>query len=978
VWRADAHARGRWVRVAIIRAVYRPRVARACAPFLWYFRGEAPHRMPDTTAPSPLPIAETRPDPKDVPLWEDTRLLGRTLGAVLRARTGDTGYARVEAIRQTAVRFHRASPAEATPILGELHALVDGLDVDATLTVVRAFSYFSLLANIAEDVHQNRRRRAHRLAGDPPPPGSVAHALARLDAEGVGGAAITDFLARASVTPVLTAHPTEVQRQSILDIQSAIAGLLAHREAASRDGESPVAIDAELECLVLTLWQTATLRSARLRVIDEIDNALAYYHTTFLRELPRVHLGLESALRGHQCVGNDYRVPAVMRMGSWIGGDRDGNPYVTADVLAEAIRRQSAVILAHYLDGVHALGGELSLSRSLALPTPALDALAARASDPSPFRHDEPYRQALVGVYARLAQTLFARTGRNAAREPKVTQPAYAGAAEFEADLATIAASLASHGSASLAARRLRALQSAVATFGFHLATLDLRQNSIVHEAVVAELLAKAGVTPDYRALDEPARVALLTRELREPRLLRSPFLDYGDVVASEMAILEVAARIHRDDGDDALANYVISKCEALSDMLEVAILLREVGLLVYAPAPSCRVNIVPLFETIADLEHAGAVMDEAFAHPLYRGFVTSRGDLQEVMLGYSDSNKDGGYVAANWALYVAERELVERFARAGVRLRLFHGRGGTVGRGGGPAYQAILAQPPGSVAGAMRITEQGEIIASKYADPELGRHNLETLLAAVLEASLAGAAQGPDADPRFHAVMQALADAAYRAYRALVYDDPRFAAYFHATTPISEIAELNIGSRPASRTGSRRIEDLRAIPWVFSWGLCRLMLPGWYGFGAAVEAWLATHADGLPLLRDMYATWPFFRAFLSNMDMVLAKSDLAIASRYAALYDDAVHRERIFAAIRDEHARTCHHLFAITGRAALLADNPTLARSIRNRFPYIDPLNHVQIALLKRLRAGQHDEPTRRALHLTINGLAAGLRNSG
>jgi phosphoenolpyruvate carboxylase len=941
--------------------------------------GVADRTMPDDNAPVAPRLADTTPDAKDLPLRDDTRLLGRTLGAVLRERTGDAGFARVEAIRQTAVRFHRAPPAEAPPIAAELRALIDELGVDDMLTVVRAFSYFSLLANIAEDVHQNRRRRAHRIAGDPPQPGSVAHALARLARDNVPGEAIVALLATAGVSPVLTAHPTEVQRQSILDIQSAVAALLARREGAAGDGETTARVDAELACRVLTLWQTSTLRTARLRVIDEIDNALAYYRTTFLGELPQILVDLETALRARGDVAPDYRVPAVLRMGSWIGGDRDGNPYVSADVLAEAIRRQSAVAIAHYLDEVHALGAELSLARTLAPPTPALDALAARAGDPSPFRHDEPYRQALVGMYARLAQTLNARTGARPARESKVAQPAYADAAEFAADLRTIAASLASHGSAALAERRLRPLQAAVDAFGFHLATLDLRQNSVRHEAVVAELLAKAGVVADYRALDEAARIELLTRELAEPRLLRSPFLDYTPLVQSEMAILEVAARIRRECGGDALAHYVISMCEALSDLLEVAVLLREVGLVVYAPGPRCRVDIVPLFETIDDLARCGAVMDEAFAHPVYRGFVASRGDVQEVMLGYSDSNKDGGYVAANWALYVAERELVSRFARAGVRLRLFHGRGGTVGRGGGPAYQAILAQPPGSVAGAMRITEQGEIIASKYSDPTLGRHNLETLLSAVIEATLVGGAtDGPDANPGYHEVMRALADAAYRAYRALVYDDPHFVAYFNAATPISEIAELNIGSRPASRTGSRRIEDLRAIPWVFSWGLTRLMLPGWYGFGAAVDKWLADHPGGLPLLRTMYATWPFFRTFLSNMDMVLAKTDLAIASRYAALYDDVANRERIFAAIRDEHARTCRQLFAITGHDALLADNPTLARSIRNRFPYIDPLNHVQIALLSRLRAGHSDDATRRALHLTINGLAAGLRNSG
>ncbi|MEP7061542.1 MAG: phosphoenolpyruvate carboxylase [Betaproteobacteria bacterium] len=933
----------------------------------------------DTNTATPAP-GETQPQSKDLPLWEETRLLGRTLGAVLRAETGDAGFARVEAIRQTAVRFHRASRKQASAIQAELHALLDGLDVEQSLTVVRAFSYFSLLANIAEDVHQNRRRRAHRLAGDPPQPGSIGHALARLDRTRVPKARIVDFLANALVSPVLTAHPTEVQRKTILECQSAIATLLRTRETAARDGEPLDALDGELQALVLRLWQTAALRSTRLRVIDEIDNGLSFYHYTFLRELPRLHNDLETALRLRGDLGDDFRVPTVMRMGSWIGGDRDGNPYVTADVLSTASQRQATVALRHYLDEVHALGSELSLSRGLAQPTAALDALALRAGDPSPFRQDEPYRQTLVGIYARLAATLAELTGLRAPRDPQVELPPYANDGEFAADLDVIATSLRSHRSGRLADGRLRALQRAVTTFGFHLATLDLRQNSIVHEEVVAELLAKAGVVDGYRDLDEHQRVEALSRELRQPRPLWSPYLDYGAVTTGEIAILRVAARIRTAFGADAIANYVISKCEAVSDLLEVGVLLREVGLLTYAAAPASHVNIVPLFETIADLRACAAVMAAAFAHPLYRQWLASRGDLQEVMLGYSDSNKDGGYVTANWALYVAEVELVDLFARTRIRLRLFHGRGGTVGRGGGPAYEAILAQPPRSVAGTMRITEQGEIIASKYSDAELGRHNLETLLSAVIEASLVepNVAGTPDTDPRFHDVMRALSDTAYRSYRALVYDDPHFAAYFHATTPISEIAALNIGSRPASRTGSRKIEDLRAIPWVFSWGLCRLMLPGWFGFGSAVDAWLAAHPQGLPLLRSMYATWPFFRAFLSNMDMVLAKTDLAIASRHAALFDDAAQRERIFGAIRDEHALTRTHLLSISEHATLLADNPTLARSIRNRFPYIDPLNHLQIELLKRLRAGDTDERTRRALHLTINGLAAGLRNSG
>ena len=779
------------------------------------------------------------------------------------------------------------------------------------------------------------------------------------------------------MSPVLTAHPTEVQRKSILECQAAIAGLLQARERALALGEPVGHLEGDLERLVLTLWQTAGLRLARLRVIDEIDNGLTFYPSTFLKALPRLHAELEDALRALPGAAADLDLPAVMRVGSWIGSDRDGNPYVTAEVLAAASARQVHVALRHYLTEVHALGRELSLSTRIVQPTAALERLASEAGDASEFRQDEPYRQALVGIYARLAATLTALTGLAPDREPRVTRPRYPDVAAFARDLDIIATSLASHGSEKLAAGRLRALQKATAIFGFHLASLDLRQNAEVHEAVVGELLAKAGVLADYATADEARRVEVLTRELASPRPLVSRYVTYSDRANSELAILRVASEIHDTLGADALHTYVISKCEAVSDLLEVGILLREVGLLAYDPEPVCRIDIVPLFETIADLGASAGTMRSAFAHPLYRTWVRSRGDTQEVMLGYSDSNKDGGYVTANWSLHEAERALVTLFAEEGIRLRLFHGRGGTVGRGGGPAYDAIRAQPPGSVAGSLRITEQGEIIASKYSDPEQGRHNLEILLSAVIESSLIDSLQ-PGVEDGFHDVMQALSDHAFRSYRALVYDDPHFADYFHATTPISEIAELNIGSRPASRTGSRRIEDLRAIPWVFSWGLCRLMLPGWYGFGTAVERWLQDRPDGLALLRRMHDTWPFFRAFLSNMDMVLAKSDLGVASRYADLHPDAAQRERIFGAIAREHALTMRHLLAITGHDALLADNPTLARSIRNRFPYLDPLNHIQVELLKRLRGGRTDDRTKRALHLTINGLAAGLRNSG
>jgi phosphoenolpyruvate carboxylase len=912
---------------------------------------------------------------KDLPLRDDTRLLGRLLGDVLRAQTGEDGYARIEAIRQTAIRFRRAVGSDATAVRADLSALLNGLPVAQVLDVVRAFSYFSHLANIAEDMHQNRRRRAHALAGSPPQRGSLADTLERLQRGGVDATALARWFSDARVSPVLTAHPTEVQRKSILDAEREIARLLTWRDRTLLTPDEAADLETSLYRQILGLWQTAMLRLSKLQVVDEIENGLAYYRYTFLAELPRLYAALEARVRTQAGFPAGWRLPPFLRMGSWIGGDRDGNPFVTADTLAKAVRAQAAVAFAHYLDDVHRLGGELSLSNRLVTPTPALLALSEGAHDRNPHRQDEPYRQALIGIYARLAATARDLADVVPPRAPQGDAEPYATPAEFAADLDTIAASLDSHGAGPLAEVRLTPLRFAVAAFGFHLASLDLRQNADVHEAVVAELLAASGVEPDYAALPEDARVALLARELGTPRLLRSPYHAYSPRTETELAIVDRAADVHRRYGPEAVPHYVISKCQSVSDLLEVGLLLKEAGLL---RGDALALDIVPLFETIDDLAASGTIMSAAFALPCYRGWLAGRGIRQEVMLGYSDSNKDGGYLAANWALYRAELDLVAAFRQHGVVLTLFHGRGGTVGRGGGPSYEAILAQPAGSVTNGLRVTEQGEIIASKYSDPELGRRNLETLVAATLEASLSDAEQLGERAGDYYAALDSLSKHALRAYRALVYETPGFVEYFRGSTPIAEIAQLNIGSRPASRTASTRIEDLRAIPWVFSWGQCRLMLPGWYGAGSALDAWRAAHPEGLALLSEMHARWPFFRSVLSNMAMVLAKTDLAVASRYAELVPDATLRGTVFSRIADEHARTIANVAEITGHSGLLDDNPTLARSIRNRFPYLDPLNHLQVELLRRFRAGDTDVRTQRAIHLTINGLAAGLRNSG
>ena len=911
---------------------------------------------------------------KDRPLRYDIRLLGRILGETLLAQEGEAVYAAVERIRKTALRFHRDEDAAARRELAET---ISGLPADQATRVIRAFGHFSHLANIAEDQHHIRRTRAHAMAASAPREGGMAYALAHARDSGVTRARLQAFFARALVSPVLTAHPTEVRRKSAIGREMEIARLLAERDRMQLTPEELGVNRRALRRAVLTLWQTSILRATRLKVADEINNGLSYYDYTFLNELPRFYAELEDQLVAVDPAWAGIELPSFLFIGSWIGGDRDGNPFVDAEVLRQALRLQCRRALGFYLDELHLLGGELSLDGRMVRVSPELRALCRRSPDRSEQRQDEPYRRAISGIYARLAATARTIAGIEAQRHAVGEAAAYAGAADLVADLGVICDSLAANGSLALARGRLRHLRRAVDAFGFHLASIDLRQNSDVHERTAAELFEAARPGAGYRGLGEDARIALLLEEIKTARPLVSPFVAYAGETANELAILREAADSHRRYGKACLPNYVISKTDGVSDILEVALLLKEAGLLRPREA-ALDVNIVPLFETIEDLRNCGGVMDKLLALPDYRRLLESRGGAQEVMLGYSDSNKDGGFLTSSWELYKAERALIDVFKRQGVVLRLFHGRGGSIGRGGGPSYQAILAQPKGAVQGAIRVTEQGEVIAAKYSNAEVGRRNLEILAAATLEATLLQPDQ-PEPRPEFIAAMEQLSARAYRAYRGLVYETEGFERYFWDSTVIGEIANLNIGSRPSARKDSKRIEDLRAIPWVFGWAQCRLMLPGWYGFGAAVKAWLAARPkDGMAALQAMYREWPFFRTLLSNMDMVLAKSDIAIASRYAELVPDATLRETIFARLRAEWRDAIDAVLAIMRQSALLEGNPLLARSIRNRFPYLDPLNHVQIELLKRHRAGDTDEKVVEGIHLSINGIAAGLRNSG
>jgi phosphoenolpyruvate carboxylase len=924
----------------------------------------------------------------DLPLIEDIRLLGKILGDIVREQEGDAVFELVERIRKLSVSFHREANHNANK---ELTKILKGLSSDNAMKVLRAFTYFSHLANLAEDRHHIRRRVVHERMGNFQD-GSISVAMKKLQAASISKKMISQALDASFISPVLTAHPTEVQRTSILEAERDIANLLNTRDQIKDSAQSnklskdallikELKLNEELiRARVLQLWHTRLLRFTKLTVADEIENALSYYETTFLSEIPKIYAQLEDALSG-------YPVASFLKMGQWIGGDRDGNPNVNAQTLEYAISRQAEMVLRHYLTEVHHLGRELSISALLVKFPKKMQDLAAASPDTNEHRQDEPYRRALTGIYARLAATLKVLTHTDAARHAVPPQNPYENAEAFLADLKTIDASLILQGAKALSQKRLRGLIRTVEVFGFHLATVDLRQSSDMHELVLAELLSVSAIEAGYANLTEMQKRDLLLSLLKDPQPLQVVGHQYSDFAISEIAIFTMAKKMRTLFGGDAIRHYIISHTETVSDLLEVFLLQKEVGLMhgMLGKKASVDLIVVPLFETIEDLRNAAPIMHDLYALPGILDIVKRSGGEQDIMLGYSDSNKDGGIVTSNWELYCAELALVQVFeplqSEHDIQLRLFHGRGGTVGRGGGPSYEAILAQPPGTVRGQIRLTEQGEVIGSKYANPEIGRRNLETLVAATLEATLLKPTK--QATPAFLDAAAQISQTSMDAYRRLVYETPGFADYFFDATPIREIAKLNIGSRPASRKATQKIEDLRAIPWGFSWGQCRLTLPGWFGFGSAVEDFLnhpkaADKKSALALLQKMYKDWPFFRTLLSNMDMALAKSDLALASRYSELVPDAKLRKKIFNAIEAEWNKTVDALNVVTGEKVRLANNPSLARSIRTRFPYIDPLHHLQIELVRRYRAGKHDDRVQRGIHIAINGIAAGLRNTG
>lgn len=981
------------------------------APTLSAMAEHTPSAHPQTESargPDPLQAAVA-------PLRDDVRFLGALLGDTVREQSGQEIFDLVETARRTAFAVRRSQAGR-----DEVAALFTDVPTDRVLPVIRAFSLFALLANVAEDLHQERRRRIHTAAGEPPPAGDIAATWARLADGALDPERLATVRATARVAPVLTAHPTETRRRTVFEVTRRMLDLMRRRDAL-RTGTVDRVSEAELESVeldlrrqVLTLWQTAIIRSERPRIQDEVLSGLQYHEATLMDVIPPLNAEIAERL------GCGDR--AMVRPGSWIGGDRDGNPYVTGDVVRFATEEAAALLHRHYADQLRLLERELSLSQRL-VEVPAelralADSLAEAGDTATAARADVPFRRAVSVVRRRLAAREKSLSSSGSGASPGTSPGAggatdgategyddeattarpYTSPAQMLADLDVIDAALAECGGDLLRTPRLRDLRWAVRTFGFHLQALDMRQNSESHEDVLRELFALAGVTDDYSALDEDARVELLLRELSHDRPLLGPRAELSELAERELGVMRAAAAAVDLLGPEVVPHYIVSMCGSVSDLLEPAILLREVGLFSGDSAePRSSVRLIPLLETIDDLAAGPAILDKALAIPQFRALVRGQGDVLEVMLGYSDSNKDGGYLAANWALYQAERDLAASADRAGVHLRYFHGRGGAVGRGGGNSYEAILAQPPGAVRGALRITEQGEVISAKYSEPRRARRNLEALVAATLEASLLDVeGLGEDA-PGAYEVMGELARLGREAYGALVHSDDGFIEYFTTSTPVSEIGELNIGSRPTSRKQTSSVDDLRAIPWVLSWSQSRVMLPGWFGVGTALRRWIdgavstggSGAADGavstgttpeerLATLRRLYADWPFLRTTLSNMAQVMAKADMDLAGRYASLVPDAEVGRRIHGVISAEFDLSREMLLAVTGHETLLDDNPALARSVRNRFPYLEPLNVLQVELLRRYRAGDEDPQVRTGIQLTMNGLATALRNSG
>lgn len=916
----------------------------------------------------------------DAALRAQVRRAGELLGDVLRSQASPGVFDYVEELRQGYIRLRERDDPE---LRRRLRQRVESLPAATLTEVVRAFAIYFNLANLLEELHAHRSRRERVRAGDTLWQGSFERSLQEMKAEGVDAAELRRQLQRLSYTPVFTAHPTEAKPRSVLE---GLRRLFMLFEALA---EPDLADDrrAELESMarrdIQVLWKTEELRRKRPTVEDEIRNGLYYFRESLFAAVPRIYRGMEWALA--RVYGDEApAVPPVLSFGTWIGGDRDGNPAVTARESRYALRMGAREILVEYLRRTERLMRELSFSTRWCTPSAELmeslerdaAALAAHTGERPERFVGEPYRRKLYLMRGRLLAMHDQLQTELRLRAERSERPAvaYRDADAFIEDIEVIRRSLAGHGDSEVADAGIKDLLRLAQTFGFQLARLDLREESGRHEECLASLLAEAGITKDYAALDEAARVDLLTRQLSEPERLQAAAQSESlppDVITT-LDSLRVVAEMQHVLGAQAFGSYVISMTHAVSDVLEVLLLMRLTG--VYPKTPGvCPLRVAPLFETLVDLEHIEPVLDGLFEQPVYRDFLERSGGGQEVMLGYSDSCKDGGILASRWLLYRAQQRVVALCDRYRIDCVLFHGRGGTVGRGGGPTHAAILSQPADTVRGRIKFTEQGEMIFAKYSNPETAVHELTLGISGTLKASSTS-----DPVPEPHAETAAeLATASERFYREITEDTEGFFDYFYEATPIAEIGELNIGSRPSHRRPQERSKgSIRAIPWVFAWGQSRHTLPGWLGVGAA----LAPACEDPELrgrLREMYREWPYFAVFLDSVQMSLSKADMDIARAYADLCSDRGIGDRIYAAIREDYERTVAAVLSIIDGREPLDDNPVLKRSLARRRPYLDPLNQIQtVAIARHRRDAETDwlDPLLRS----INAIAAGTRNTG
>lgn len=913
-------------------------------------------------------------------LSADIHLLGDLLGAAIRRLAGDEAFALEESIRAA------AKALRAKPSLEEARRLrdrLDTLDLPALKTLVRAFSVYFDLLNLAEQQARVRANRLRTLQMAPQPLAeSPAAALRQLRERGVNAQQVADLLQRALIGPVFTAHPSEARRRTILEKLVAISHRLDRLEYSTLLPREREAVVAAIREEVETFWLSDTVRSSRPTVLHEVQHALDMVESSLLDVVPRLYRELEADL-SETYPERRWRVPAFLRFGSWIGGDRDGNPNVTHTVTAQAMRVQQQTLLRHYLERIDALGQQLSHSGQFVKPGPALrESLtndAALMPELAGVTENEPYRDKCRFIAAKLHRTLDyvgALEPRWTAEECHVPPGVYRSRQELHADLSVIAADLEQTGAQAAAAGPVHDLIRLVEVFGLHLLTLDVRQHSTRHGQALAEILAWAGVSARYEKLSPNERFDCLVHELQQTRPLIPAHLPFSPDTREVVQTFRTIAAILEQQCPEALDTYIVSGTAEPAHLLEVLLLAREARL--FRPSEGIsRLQLVPLFEALEPLRQAATIVQRLISLPIYRHHLRLQGDRQEVMIGYSDSNKESGFLQSAWALYRAQRALGETTRRTGITVQIFHGRGGAIGRGGGPANHAILAQPRGTVNGRLRITEQGEMIADRYGHHAITERHLGQVINAVLQTSLA--CEDEQYDPAWERTLERLAERACRHYRSLVYETPEFRTYFEQATPIAEVSQLKIASRPARRTASQDIHQLRAIPWVFSWMQSRHTLPGWYGLGSAVSDHLAENPDDLAVLQRMYQRWHFWRTLLDNAQMILAKADLTIARLYADLVEDQALAARIYDRIADEYHRTVGVICQLTGQNVLLEQTPVLQRSIVRRNPYVDALSFVQLVLLKRLRAGEEAGPELLTAVLeSINGIASGLKNTG